>query len=138
MTFEELMETQAMRRFIVILIAMGGIVAAVGLVLKLLSIGGASNLMIVGFSTLAVSTLFLNVLFPYKVKDDNMAFNMEMEPIWNFSMRITGMSLTTLLIGVLFRLMHWPSSKTLLLIGAVALGASGLAWIYYRIQRNHF
>ena len=138
MTFEELMETHAMRRFIVILIAMGGIVAAVGLVLKLLSIEGASNLMIVGFSTLAVSTLFLNVLFPYKVKDDNMAFNMEMEPIWNFSMRITGMSLTTLLIGVLFRLMHWPSAKTLLLIGAVALGASGIAWIYYRILRNHF
>ena len=136
--FEELMETQAMRRFIKILIMRGGVVAAVGLVLRVLSIESAPNLLIVGFGTLAVASLFLNVLFPYKVKDDNMAFNMQMEPIWNFSMRITGMSLTTLLIGVLFRMMHWPGGKTLLLIGAVALGASGILWIFYLIQRNQF
>ena len=138
MSLEDLMNSRAMRNFVRILILMGGAVAVIGVVLKLLSVVGAANLMVAGFGTLAVALLFLNALFPYKVKDDNLARNMRVGPIWNFAMRSTGMSLAALMIGVLFALLHWPGGKSLLLVGAAALVFSGLIWIYYLSQRNQF
>ena len=118
MSLEDLMNSRAMRNFVRILILMGGAVAVVGVVLKLLSVVGAANLM--------------------DVKDDNLARNMRVGPIWNFAMRSTGMSLAALMIGVLFALLHWPGGKSLLLVGAAALVFSGLIWIYYLSQRNQF
>jgi glycosidase len=85
----------------------------------------------------AVNTLRYSEL--YKRKDKKSDYeNMRLEPIWDFSMKVTGWSLAVVLLSVLFLIEGWPGSSTLLLLTGICVVAAGGCWLYYVAQKNQF
>lgn len=117
------------RRFMKQLAVMGGALLLVGLVLKLAGVQYNNALLIVGFGTLAIVAFLLGKLFPA----DPAA---PLAPIRNFSMTITGYSVATALLGLLFVFMHWPGARTMLYLALIALAICAIAWLYYFLRRN--
>ena len=109
---------------------MGGALLLVALVLELAGVHYNDALLTVGFGTLAIVAFFLGQMFPgtYRVG----------APLWKFAMTLTGYSLATTLIGLLFIIMHWTGGDKLMIIGVGCLAISAIAWLFYFIfiQRN--
>jgi len=90
---------------------MAVVLTLVALVLKLRGVQVGDTLLIVGMGTLSIVALFLGWLFPCPDERGG--------GLWKFAMTLTGISLTVVIIGLLFRLMHWPGGITMLIAGAV-------------------
>ncbi len=118
-----------LRRFMKLVAVMGSVLLLVTLVLKLAGVHYNDALLTTGFGTLAIVAFMLGKIFPANSETP-------MAPIWNFAMTITGYSLASALIGLLFLMQHWPGSKTLLLLGLGSLLLSGAAWLFYFLRRN--
>jgi len=135
---EEFTNSPQFRVIMMILAVLGVLTLVAGVVLKYIGWGDYEFVIMAGGFMLTVFPLFLYALFPFHAKNDNMAKNMRLEPIWDFSMKVTGWVLSTLVISALFVIEHWPGVKMLMTICAVCLlGASG-CWIYYLTQKNQF
>ena len=121
-----------------VLAVLGLVVLAGGVVLKHLGWGDYELVIMAGSGLLIIFSAFLYALFPYHAKNDNMAKNMRLEPIWDFSMKVTGWSLAVVLLSVLFLIEGWPGSSTLLLLTGIVLVATGGCWLYYYVQKKQF
>ena len=111
-------------------VIMGGALLLVALVLELAGVHYNDALLTVGFGTLAIVAFFLGQMFPgtYRVG----------APLWKFAMTLTGYSLATTLIGLLFIIKHWPGSDMLMIIGVGCLAICAIAWlVYLRYYRKH-
>ena len=122
----------------IVLAVLGLVVLAGGVVLKHLGWGDYELVIMAGSGLLIIFSAFLYALFPYHAKNDNMAKNMRLEPIWDFSMKVTGWSLAVVLLSVLFLIEGWPGSSTLLLLTGIVLVAAGGCWLYYYVQKKQF
>ena len=122
----------------IVLAVLGLVVLAGGVVLKHLGWGDYELVIMAGSGLLIIFSAFLYALFPYHAKNDNMAKNMRLEPIWDFSMKVTGWSLAVVLLSVLFLIEGWPGSSTLLLLTGIVLVATGGCWLYYYVQKKQF
>ena len=98
--------------------------SVVGLLLKMKGVHTGDNLLIVGMSVLAVVAFLLGWIFPNAPEG-------RMSAIWKFAMTLTGFSLAVVLLGLLFWLMHWYGSITMLILGGGSLAICGIAWLYY-------
>ncbi len=121
-----------------VLAVLGLVVLAGGVVLKHLGWGDYELVIMAGSGLLIIFSAFLYALFPYHAKNDNMAKNMRLEPIWDFSMKVTGWSLAVVLLSVLFLIEGWPGSSTLLLLTGIVLVVAGGCWLYYHVQKKQF
>ena len=86
---------------------MGGALLLVALVLELAGAHYNDALLTVGFGTLAIVAFFLGQMFPGTHRVG--------APIWKFAMTLTGYSLATTLIGLLFIILlpdAWPSAPS--------------------------
>lgn len=112
---------------------MGGALLLVALVLKLAGVHYNDALLTVGFGTLAVVAFFLGQMFPGTHRVG--------APLWKFAMTLTGYSLATALIGVLFIIMHWPGGDKMMLIGVGCVAVCAIAWLvyllYYKKNKNN-
>ena len=122
----------------IVLAVLGLVVLAGGVVLKHLGWGDYELVIMAGSGLLIIFSAFLYALFPYHAKNDNMAKNMRLEPIWDFSMKVTGWSLAVVLLSVLFLIEGWPGSSTLLLLTGIVLVVAGGCWLYYHVQKKQF
>ena len=109
---------------------MAVVLTLVALVLKLRGLQQGNTLLIIGMGTLSIVALFLGWLFPCPDERGG--------GLWKFAMTLTGISLTVVIIGLLFRLMHWPGGITMLIAGAVAFVVSAIAWLLYFRNRKNF
>ncbi len=135
---EDFTTTPLFRTGMIVLAVLGLVVLAGGVVLKHLGWGDYELVIMAGSGLLIIFSAFLYALFPYHAKNDNMAKNMRLEPIWDFSMKVTGWSLAVVLLSVLFLIEGWPGSSTLLLLTGIVLVASGGCWLYYHVQKKQF
>lgn len=103
------------------LVAVG--VAVVGFAMKLYGSIKGETLLITGMGTLSIVSFFLERIFPCP-------FHVG-EAIWNFAMKLTGYSLAVTIMGVLFTIMHWSGSNTMLIIGLLCLLICAVAWLFY-------
>lgn len=135
---EEFTSSPQFRVLMYVMAVLGVLTLVAGAVLKHVGWGDYEFVVMAGCVMLILFALFLYALFPFHAKNDNMAKNMRLEPIWDFAMKVTGWALSALFIGVLFKIEHWPGAMTLLIVSALCLlGAVG-CWIYYRVQKNSF
>ena len=109
---------------------MAVVLTLVAFVLRLRGVQVGDTLLIVGMGTLSIVALFLGWLFPCPDERGS--------GLWKFAMTLTGFSLTVVIIGLLFRLMHWPGGFTMLIAGAVAFVVSAIAWLLYFRNRKNF
>lgn len=135
---EDFTTSPLFRTGMVVLAVLGLVVLAGGVVLKHLGWGDYELVIMAGSGLLIIFSAFLYALFPYHAKNDNMAKNMRLEPIWDFSMKVTGWSLAVVLLCVLFLIEGWPGSSTLLLLTGIVLVVAGGCWLYYHVQKKQF
>ena len=111
------------RPFMLKVAIMGGALLLVALVLELAGVHYNDALLTVGFGTLAIVAFFLGQMFPgtYRVG----------APLWKFAMTLTGYSLATTLIGLLFVIKHWPGGDKMTIIAAGCLAVCAIAWLVY-------
>ena len=118
-------------------LALIGLVETVaGLLMHFLKIAGGSVLLILGMGTLAIFAFSLGQLFPYPASEEEVVPN-GLRPIWKFAMTLSGWSLSILLMGLLFGIMHWPGVETLLYVGLLSLAVSAIVWIYFIKKKNN-
>jgi hypothetical protein len=122
----------------IVLAVLGLVVLIGGVVLKHVGWGDYEFVIMAGSGLLIIFSVFLYALFPFHAKNDNMSKNMRLEPIWDFSMKVTGWSLAVVLLSVLFLIEGWPGSSTLLLLTGICVVAAGGCWLYYVAQKNQF
>lgn len=120
-------------------VALAGVLTlAVGVVLKHLGWDDYEFVVMTGCALLVVSLVFLYAVFPFHAKNDNLAKNMRLEPIWDFSMKATGLALSALVTGLVFRVEQWPGYMLLMLCGALCVLVAGGCWVYYVVQKKQF
>ena len=108
---------------------MAAVLTLVALVLKLRGLQQGNTLLIVGMGTLSIVALFLGRLFPCPDERGH--------GLWKFAMLLTGFSLAVAIMGLLFKIMHWPGGNTNLIVGIVGLSISAIAWfLYFRNRKN--
>ena len=108
---------------------MAAVLTLVALVLKLRGLQQGNTLLIVGMGTLSIVALFLGRLFPCPDERGH--------GLWKFAMLLTGFSLAVAIMGLLFKIMHWPGGGTNLIVGIVGLSISAIAWfLYFRSRKN--
>jgi len=135
---DDFTRTPQFRILMAVVAVLGVLTLAAGIVLKHVGWGDYEFVIMAGSCLLIIVSLFLYALFPFHAKNDNMAKNMRLDPIWDFAMKVTGWMLSALLLVVLFRIEHWPGVRPLLVVWAFCLlGAIG-CWIYYLVQKNQF
>ena len=125
---DNIAESPKFRRFMLQMSIMGGGLLLVALVLKLAGVHYNDALLTVGFGTLALVAFFLGRLFP-----DTHRIG---APIWKFAMTLTGYSMATSLIGLLFIIMHWPGGDKTMIIGIGCLAVCAIAWLVYLLYYN--
>ena len=111
------------RPFMKRLALMAVVLTLVAVVLKLCGVQVGNTLLIVGMGSLSIVVLFLGWLFPCPDKI--------------LAMTLTGFSLAVAIIGLLFRMMHWPGGFTMLIAGIVGLAISAIAWLLYFHSRKN-
>ena len=109
------------------------IIAVIALVMKYLQIPGGALLMMLSFGVLAVfyyifgSALFNDIelrfkeLFDRKVFDEIINFKNKSDALTTFIEKLTRWGLSAALLGILFKLQHFPGANILLLIGISTL-----------------
>lgn len=125
---DNIAESPKFRRFMLQVSIMGGGLLLVALVLKLAGVHYNDALLTVGFGTLALVAFFLGRLFPGTHRIG--------APIWKFAMTLTGYSVATSLIGLLFIIMHWPGGDKMMIIGIGCLAVCAIAWLVYLLYYN--
>ena len=125
---DNIAESPKFRRFMLQVSIMGGGLLLVALVLKLAGVHYNDALLTVGFGTLALVAFFLGRLFP--------GIHRIGAPIWKFAMTLTGYSVATSLIGLLFIIMHWPGGDKMMIIGIGCLAVCAIAWLVYLLYYN--
>ena len=101
----------------------------VALVLKLRGLQQGNTLLIIGMGTLSIVALFLGRLFPCPDERGR--------GLWKFAMLLTGISLAVAIMGLLFKIMHWPGGIDNLIVGIVGLTISAIGWfLYFRTRKN--
>ncbi len=125
---DNIAESPKFRRFMLQMSIMGGGLLLVALVLKLAGVHYNDALLTVGFGTLALVAFFLGRLFPGTHRIG--------APIWKFAMTLTGYSVATSLIGLLFIIMHWPGGDKMMIIGIGCLAVCAIAWLVYLLYYN--
>ena len=120
---DNIAESPKFRCFMLQVSIMGGGLLLVALVLKLAGVHYNDALLTVGFGTLALVAFFLGRLFPGTHRIG--------APIWKFAMTLTGYSVDTSLIGLLFIIMHWPGGDKMMIIGIGCLAVCAIAWLVY-------
>ena len=117
------------RPFMKRLALMAAVLTLVAVVLKLCGVQVGNTLLIVGMGSLSIVVLFLGWLFPCPDKRGS--------GLWILAMTLTGFSLAVAIIGLLFRMMHWPGGFTMLIAGIVGLAISAIAWLLYFHSRKN-
>lgn len=135
---EDFTNSPLFRVGMIVLAVLGLVVLIGGVVLKHVGWGDYEFVIMAGSGLLIIFSVFLYALFPFHAKNDNMSKNMRLEPIWDFSMKVTGWSLAVVLLSVLFLIEGWPGSSTLLLLTGICVVAAGGSWLYYVAQKNQF
>ena len=125
---DNIAESPKFRRFMLQVSIMGGGLLLVALVLKLAGVHYNDALLTVGFGTLALVAFFLGRLFPGTHRIG--------APIWKFAMTLTGYSVASSLIGLLFIIMHWPGGDQMMIIGIGCLAVCAIAWLVYLLYYN--
>lgn len=125
---DNIAESPKFRRFMLQVSIMGGGLLLVALVLKFAGVHYNDALLTVGFGTLALVAFFLGRLFPGTHRIG--------APIWKFAMTLTGYSVATSLIGLLFIIMHWPGGDKMMIIGIGCLAVCAIAWLVYLLYYN--
>ena len=117
-------------------IAIAGLACTiVGLLLRMKGMHTGDTLLIVGMSVLAIVALFLGQLFSYPASEkEDVAEGLR--TMWKFVVTLTGYSLTVALLGLLFRIMHWPGGMIMLGIGVGSLLLCGIAWLFVIHKKN--
>ena len=128
---DKLGQSPQFKSFMRLLAIVGGIATVIGLIMKLLGLEGGSPMLIVGVGMLAVVAFLLGWIFPCPHSIDDVNYVGGMQPVWRFAMTLTGWSLSTGLMGMLFMLMHWPGGMKMLILGCGSLAVSCIAWLYY-------
>ena len=117
-------------------IAIAGVACTLlGLLLRMKGMHTGDTLLIVGISVLAIVAFFLGQLFPYPVSEKE-EVEEGLRPMWKFVMTLTGYSLAVALLGLLFRIIHWPGGMVMLAIGVGSLLLCGIAWLFVIHKKN--
>jgi len=135
---EDLIKRKPFRILMFAIALLGAVALAAGAVLRHRGWGEYEYVVMAGGGLLIVFSLFLFAIFPYHAKNDNMAKNMRLEPIWDFSMKMTGWALSACLLFVIFRVEHLAVQRTLMVLSAICLIATIGCWIYYIVQKKQF
>ncbi len=99
---------------------------AMGTLFKIMHWPGAGPMLLFGFALLCL------VFFPAAIYISNSEGKTKSLPVLNFSLLIGG---TSFMAGILFKVMHWPGSGTLLLTGwAVLLGIFLPILLYVKLK----
>ena len=134
----DLLSTQAAKRFFKNLTLLSGVVLLGGLIMKKAQIQGGETMIITGGGSLSVVAFCLGGIFPYRPTDDNVSKHFHLSTRWNMAMSLTGWSLSTLLLGLVFSLLHFPGRRGLLLIGAACLVVSAVGWVVYWAAKRDY
>ncbi len=135
---EDFVGSRKFRLLMTVVALLGLCTLAAGGVLRYLGWADYEFVVMAGCALLIVFLLFLYALFPFRVKNDNMAGNLRLEPIWDFSMKVSGFALAVLLTGMVFSVEHWPGNIWMMLVGGVCMVVAGGSWIYYAVQKKQF
>ncbi len=127
---DHITQSPQFKPFIKRLALMAAVLTLVALVLKLRGMQIGNTLLIVGMATLSIFAFFLGWLFPCPDERGSR--------LWKLSMLLTGFSLAVVIIGILFRIMHWPGGITMLIAGLGGLAVSAVAWFLYFQNRKNF
>ena len=126
---DNITQSPKFKSFMKKLALLGAVLTLVGLLMKLRGMSGGT-LLITGMGMLAVVSYFLGWLIPCPT-----FLGM---PIWRFAMLLTGFSLAVAILGVLFKMMHWPGNMKLLIAGLGGMVCSAVAWLWYLLyHRKH-
>ena len=108
-----------------------------GLVFKYVAFAGASQLLVVGFCTLAL-VYFLGAFYPAVSSAVTAPYPGYVPPTAEKSVlaevvvpRVQGQALAVTLIGILFKLQFLPGASTMLLIGTISLALVAAIQLYH-------
>ena len=111
------------KSFMKTLAVTGVVLFVVGIVMKLSGVQRGDSLLITGAGTLSIVSFLLGRIFPCP-------FHVG-EALWKFSMTLTGYSLAVTVIGLLFKIMHWPGGSKMLMIGIGTLVICAISWMFF-------
>lgn len=100
-------------------------IAFIGLLMNLLIIPGAGAILVVFLSTLSMFYFGLSVmLFNPEIISKHTADQVQSKtkPLRIIGSVGTGIGLSIALVGILFKMMHWPGSHAMLLVGGIIIG----------------
>lgn len=99
-------------------------IAILALISKLMHYPGSGLLLIISFLSLAAFYFYASLTYQlFPKQDPNSKYGL---------LLATGYTLATILIGILFKLMFWPSSNMLLMIGSISICIQLYLIISYR------
>ena len=119
----KLVKSPNFRPFAKYLAIFGAACTLLGLVMKQNGTETGPALLIAGMGSLSVLVFLL-------------AFVERKSPIGNFAWKLLCWGGAVLLIGLLFRLMHWPESETMLPLGIGTTLVGGVLYLFNRQKEN--
>lgn len=130
----ELAQSPKFIPFVKLLSVLAVIVTVAGGVMKMLSMPG-NMLFVCGMLTLAM-TFYLMAFLPYRPIEKDEEANDHLRPLWTFSIKIFGLGLSVLLLGILFRIERWSGWNVLTICGSIATLCGVVALLVYHRQRS--
>ncbi len=127
---ERITHSPRFKSFMIEVAWIGAVLTLIAFVPKLRGGQTMESVLIVGMASLSIVALFLGWLFPCPDERGSR--------LWKFAMLLTGFSLAVVIVGLLFRLMHWAGGFTMLIAGIVGLAISAVAWLLYFINRRNY
>jgi hypothetical protein len=102
-----------------------------GVIFKILHWPGAGPLILVGASSLALYILVLTGIMKFKLLSTE-----EQLSIFGSKLKLLGISLSVLIIGLLFKIMHWPGAGPQMITGITSFTLISIFYIYSFISKK--
>lgn len=106
------------------------LVLIAGVIFKILHWPGAGQFIIIGSSSLAIYVLLLGGVLNFSLKKDKPT------SVFGSKSKLLGLSLAILIVGLQFKILHWPGAGLQLIIGAISLAIISIVYAYPLITKK--
>lgn len=130
--------SRKVRKALLWLSLLAAVVVVAGGFLKARRWGDYEYVLMAGVGMLVVVAMFLQVIFPFHARNDNVSKSMVLYPLWDAAMQVTGFVVATLLVGALLLYEEWPGIKVVLVVAALGVAVAAVLWLCYRMKKKSF